>query len=375
MKKGYKRLLIFQLIIFFVLILNSFVSNILNDYAIIVFLLIILAFFKLIFGFEKDRHRHTKDIIFEICVFLAIYLLLFYLLGTIIGFARTQNYYNWYGLKNFIIPTVYLLIVKEILRYYMLTKSEGSKLLTITSCILFVLLDVTNIIYFNKFSSHYDSFIFIALYLLPAISKNIVFCYLTTKIGYKPLIVYLLITILYQYLLPIIPDPNKYLLSIINFLLPIIILYKINLFLKKDNDTELTRDYNKKMIYPLLVSAFVIAVFVYFTSGYFHYYTVAIASGSMNPKIKKGDIVVIEKIDKQYDKLKVGQVIAYKYDGVVVVHRMYKILKENDKYYFYTKGDANQSVDNYLIEEDMILGIVNIKIPYLGMPTVWLNEL
>ena len=42
---------------------------------------------------------------------------------------------------------------------------------------------------------------------------------------------------------------------------------------------------------------------------------------------------------------------------------------------FYSKGDANESEDNWVITEDMIIGIVNVKIPYLGLHTVWLNEL
>lgn len=113
---------------------------------------------------------------------------------------------------------------------------------------------------------------------------------------------------------------------------------------------------------------------VYFTSGYFKFYAVAIASGSMMPNINKGDVVIIEKIN-DYNKIKEGQVIAYKYNDVIVVHRLQRIIKEREKFYFYTKGDANSMEDPYVIYQEMIVGIVNIKVPYLGIPTVWLNEL
>ena len=51
-----------------------------------------------------------------------------------------------------------------------------------------------------------------------------------------------------------------------------------------------------------------------------------------------------------------------------------KIVIDNEPI-FYTKGDANHDIDNYKITKDMIIGIVNVKIPYIGYPTVWVNEL
>ena len=117
-------------------------------------------------------------------------------------------------------------------------------------------------------------------------------------------------------------------------------------------------------------------VIVYFTSGYFSHYVIAIASGSMQPSINKGDLVLIEKIqDEDFEKLKVGQVLAYKYGNIIVVHRIVNIINDKGDYYFYTKGDANNTIDNYPITEDMVIGMINLKIPYIGYPTVWVNEL
>ena len=254
-------------------------------------------------------------------------------------------------------------------------KSEGNKILMILSCILFIFLDVTNPIFYNGFSSKYDTFIFFALTLLPAISTNIVCSYLTFKVGYKPNILYLLVMNLYQYLLPLVPNPNEYIASIVRFLLPILLGYKLSGFFNLTSDQEIDRNYNKTSAWSLIVPTILVAVLVYFTSGYFHYYAVAIASGSMEKAISKGDIVVIEKIDKQYDKLEKGQVIAYTYHGVLVVHRIVNIIEDKGEYYVYTKGDANAKEDNYVVEQDTIMGTVEFVIPYLGLPTVWLNEM
>lgn len=374
MKKGYKRLLIFEIILFFILFLNSFVWNILNGYFQMFFLILLIIFFKRIYGLEKDRHRYTKDAIYDIIIFLLIYFIFYYLLGLVIGFAKTTNYYSLNGFLKFIVPTAVNIILKEYFRYNVASKAEGNRLLVILTCLNFIILDVTNILYYNNFASKYDSFVFVALYLLPAISTNIVCTYLTYKVGYKPNIVYLFFTIMYVYFVPIIPNLNEYLYAIINFVLPIILYYKFLNFFNKIKDDDISRDYKKKKILFLIIPVVIVMILVYFTSGYFKYFAVAIASGSMTPNINKGDVVIIKKIGKDYNILEKGVVIAYKYNGVVVVHRIREILKAEDGYYIYTKGDANDKQDNYVVREDMVIGIVNVKISYVGYPTVWLSE-
>ena len=64
----------------------------------------------------------------------------------------------------------------------------------------------------------------------------------------------------------------------------------------------------------------------------------------------------------------------YYYEKKIIIHRVYKIIKTDDEYFIYTKGDANNNYDNYKITNDMIVGIVKFKIPLVGYPTVLLNE-
>lgn len=377
MKWGYIRLLIFEAVLMLILSINSFILNWLNGYYIAIFLFLITIIFKFLFGFEKDRHRYTKDIIYEILIMLLIFFLLFYLSGLFLSFAKVGNYYTLHNIITFIVPIILTICIKEFLRYQVLTKSEGSKLLNIASCILFIFIDITTTIYYTDFSSKHSIFIFLALTLLPAISTNISCSYIVKKTGYKPVLMYSLIMNLYMYLLPIIPNPNEYITSLIRFLLPVLVAYRIYVFYKKDSEEEEEEVKNSKTgkYITLFISSMVVIFLVYITSGYFKYWAVAIISGSMHPTIDRGDVVIIEKINKDYTRLKEGQVIAYKYNGIIVVHRLVKILKIDDTYYFYSKGDANKDIDNYQIEEDMIIGVVNLKVPYIGYPTVWLNTM
>lgn len=125
MKRGYRNLLILELVIFLVLILNSFVSNILSNYRMVLFLLIIIGIFHFFLRFEKDRHRYTKDIILEEVIFLIMFFLLYYISGIFLSFARVDNYYTFHSLINIIIPIIVTILLKEFLRYQMLLKSEG----------------------------------------------------------------------------------------------------------------------------------------------------------------------------------------------------------------------------------------------------------
>lgn len=373
MKKSYKKMLIFQLIIFVVFFLNSFVSNILGNYNLVIFLVLSLILFKFVFGFERDRHAYTKDIIFDLIIMLLVYFIFIYLLGLFIDYARTGDYLNWYGLKTFIIPLVLTIFLKEIFRYMMLKKCEGNKFLYITTIILFIFMELTQTIYYEKFDSSYNIFIFAALSLVPAISKNIVFSYITKKVGFKPIIIYSLIIELYVYLIPIIPDLNEYLTSLVRLILPIVFGYRVYQFFEKEKDEYIERDYKKGSVVSLIIPAVLTIIIVYFTSGYFKYHAMAIASGSMSPTINKGDVVIVEKFKDNYDRLKIDDTIAFEHSGVVVVHRIVDIVEEDGEYYFYTKGDNNGMKDNYPVYTNMIVGRVNFWIPFIGLPTIWLN--
>ena len=374
MKRGYKRILIFDVILIIMLLLNSFSLNLLSRYGMLLFLLVIIFAFWKLFGFEKDRHRYVKDIIFDIALFLFLFFIIYYLLGIIIGFTKT-NYYNIESIFTFIVPIILYVIIREIFRYMIMCKSDGNTLVTAVTIIVFILLDITSLVYYVNFTSKVQIFKFIALTLLPAISSNVVFSWMTKKTGYKPIIFYALITELYNFLLPVVPNPSEYLISIINFLLPVILGWKTYLFFKKDFDEDVRRKYNKKRALILCGPAVITVIFVYLTSGYFHYYAVAIASGSMTGTINKGDVVLIEKIDRKFDSLKKGEIIAYRKDNRIIVHRLVTIIKEKDTYYFYTKGDANSDIDNFVIEENMVIGTIRGKAPYIGWPAVWLSEL
>lgn len=371
MKTGYKRLLIFMLILIVILVTNTFFINFLSGYKMILFLFALLLFFKYYFITEKDRHIYLKDVLFELFLYVCIFFILYYLLGLIIGLARTSNYYTIGGLKNFIIPITLHIILREILRYNLLCKADGNKLCTILVVIVILLFDVTDDLFYANFNTSHGILALVSLSLLPAISKNISFSFISKKVGYKPNILFDLVFSLYPYLIPLIPNPSEYLSSIINMIIPIIFAFRISRLFELKKLGRINSDYRKGNVIGLMIPTVIIVILVYFSSGYFRFYTLAIASGSMNPNIKKGDVVVVDKKKIDYNP---GDVIAFRHNDVIVVHRIIKKLDYEGRPIFYTKGDANSHIDDVVVEEDMIVGKANFIIPFIGYPTVWLNE-
>ncbi len=93
----------------------------------------------------------------------------------------------------------------------------------------------------------------------------------------------------------------------------------------------------------------------------------SITSGSMWPKLKRGDIVFIRGLSADKTDLQLGDIIVYRNERGFTIHRIVKL--EEDR--LVTRGDAN-NVDDTPIEYGQIVGKViysggnPIRIPYLG---------
>ena len=376
MKKSFKRLIIFSLIIIAISLLNGFLFKIFNRWTLLLFTIILLLITKIIFGYEKDRHRYAKDIILEIIINLITFFMIYYMSGIFISFAKVGNYLTLKYMTTAIIPLILYIIAKEYLRYTLITKAGDKNGIIVLITITFICLDCTIATSINAISFSKETFLLLALTIIPSISENILCSWMTYHFGYTPCLVYLMVLNLYKYFLPIIPNPNEYLYSIIFFILPILILINLNNWLKKDKTEALVLEHKhsaKLKIaceFPIII---ILIVMIYFVSGYFKYYAIAIATGSMVPNINKGDVVIVNQQFKEKD-LKIGKVIAYNYNDKVVVHRIYKEVQTDKELIIYTKGDANNNMDEYKITTDMIVGIVDAKIPFIGYPTVMINE-
>lgn len=89
------------------------------------------------------------------------------------------------------------------------------------------------------------------------------------------------------------------------------------------------------------------------------YAPLIVLTGSMEPNIKSGDLIIVKQIDGSGVKEK--DVIAFfDPDGngtSILTHRVNEVYEEDGTLYFRTQGDANNAEDRLPVSEDKLVGI------------------
>ena len=111
-------------------------------------------------------------------------------------------------------------------------------------------------------------------------------------------------------------------------------------------------------------------------SGFFKYQNMTIGSNSMKNYMSKGDVIVLEKLKgDELKELNKDDILVFRYNTKIIAHRIYEVINKNNEIYFRTKGDANDQVDNNLVRQDDVIGILRFRIRYIGLPSIWIQEL
>ena len=331
-----------------------------------VFSILLLTISIILFGYRKiirseENRKINKIIVYKIVLFLIVC----FISGFITGFLKSS-----YSLKPLgIINNIFFLFVTysciELFRYIIISGDKDNKKYIIIFNILLIIFDIILKIRFDTFNGIENSFSFITTVCLPVILNNILLTNLVLLTNsFKSSFIYRLFVELYIYMVPIIPDFNDYIKSLILLLLPFSILLSIS----KKNNIEEKDNKIKKSDYIFILLVLVLFILIV---GIGPFKMLGIETGSMTPNINVGDAVIINKnYDK--DKLKEKDIIAYFDDSNrIIVHRIIKVNYDNT---FITKGDFNNTADSKYISKDKIYGKVIFRIPYIAYPAIRLRE-
>lgn len=143
----------------------------------------------------------------------------------------------------------------------------------------------------------------------------------------------------------------------------------------------------------------VIILFIIFSSAFLVYFIlqllfdsqypiVIVTSDSMKPNINRGDLLFVRGIDPEDIKNgtiedQEGDVVVFDARGLwggapeePIVHRIVQkwYNETTQKWYFFTKGDANFHIDMAIISEDRIYGVIFGGIPYVGFVKIILID-
>lgn len=121
----------------------------------------------------------------------------------------------------------------------------------------------------------------------------------------------------------------------------------------------------------LVIVIILAAAFVYM-APHFGWRVDAVASGSMEPSLNVGSLVVTLPVGPE--EIAVGDIITFKATAgnVPLTHRVIGITR-NSPLSFETMGDANLSPDPFIVPESRVIGKTVLHIPNAGYVTEFLK--
>jgi signal peptidase I len=148
----------------------------------------------------------------------------------------------------------------------------------------------------------------------------------------------------------------------------------------------------KSLIGNLLFAAVILLISARFLSVFSGTYFPMdiVTTDSMSPSLMAGDLIAWTPAN--INDVKIGDVIVFKSwlswpDEKLIVHRVIDIKTESGKVALVTKGDANNYTDQagphipepYVIEKNFIgksisIGPIPLKIPFIGLIGIWIND-
>ena len=96
-----------------------------------------------------------------------------------------------------------------------------------------------------------------------------------------------------------------------------------------------------------------------------------VLSGSMEPEIMTGDMVLVKNTDAE--NLQKGDVISYKSGDVVITHRIVDVTAEDGEVRYVTQGDANDSPDQTMVRPADVEGIYRRRISGMGKAAMFMQ--
>lgn len=372
--------IIYILFIIYLLIGKVFIQNNLpqiydNFYQ--PFFLIFLSFLS--YKISKDtkkNNKYKKDLLETITIIMMIYIILYFTSGLLFTYVRSPYNHSLIGIIKNIWIYIVVILFEEYIRYTLIKNSGNKKRYFIFIGLLFLILEVNFSSFITSFKDNETIFKYISSIIIPCICHSFLSNYLVQKGDYKTSITYLLPLKLMVILLPIYPNLDWFFSSLYEIILAIIIyVFAYDFYEKKILRIRKRKNQKSNIVtyFPYLIFFIVFGLFI---AGVFSYKPVAIVSNSMYPKIKRGDIVISKKIEKtDLKNIRLYDIIEYRLDNSVIVHRVIAIdFDQKGNLVFITKGDNNKDKDPKKVTEDQVLGLVKIKVPKVGYPTVWLND-
>lgn len=336
-------------------------------------------------GWAKPRAREgclvTTLVILAALVFQVI---LFVFLGLKLGFLQNVYAWSWQSLFRVFLPVGLMFALTEILRGQLIARGHESRVVLILTTIFCTGIEVAWFGPIYNWVLARDVFDLVVLVAMPSLLTSCLMTYIAYEYDYRANVAYRLVMEMPIYLLPILPNVSEYLTTMFAIALAVvlaILVVRVHGQTAKEPERGTLPQANwrtqwKKIAKYGVIGLAVIGLVVYvgLMSGLFKYHLLAVGSGSMEPNIGVGDLVLVEKME-EYPEIDEGEVLVFRHANMVMIHRVVERTEEAGNYYFKTQGDANADADSWEVNQGDVIGVAKGRIVAFGYPTLWLNEL
>ena len=372
MKSDKLILYIIEVTLIIFLLCFIFVSKIFTKIIMAVVLLVFMIIGEKFIKSDKSKGKYNKKVTIAMTIIGIVYIVMIYMLGIYVGFYNATVKLTTWSVINYIIPYIVIIVSTENLRKTILLKEEKkSKIIIFVATVILDIAFTTNIYNVKTLKDYY---MLIGFIIFSSIANNLLYNYIILKYrNCKAIITYRIITTIYVYTIPIIPNIHILFEPILKMVMPyIIFLILEGLYSKEKKHIKMTTK-TKDIVITSILALLTIMVMM-LISCKFKYGILVIGSGSMTGTINKTDAIIYEELG-QNEKIEIGEIIVFKNEGKRIIHRVIDKKDTGKGIRYYTKGDANPDQDGgYRTRED-IIGKVKIRIPYIGQPAIMLKEM
>lgn len=305
-----------------------------------------------------------------------VYFLISMTAGMVQGFGRSPYAFTPFALLTNLYYVVSFTAGVEAVRAYLINSYKGKKLLLFIGLIsVFFVFTELSVKTFFKIKSGFEAVEFIGGTFCPALAQSIFISYFAYLGGFVPAFVYHVVLLAFEWFCPILPNLNWLMKAFLGYFVPIFsLLFVQHLYLLQARQLKRTVSGSEQILGWLVTSIFSVLI-IWFAVGVFPIYPSVIVTGSMEPLIKPGDIVLVKKI--LGEETQIGDVIQYYHveEEIIITHRVIAIeASDKNKLHLRTKGDNNQSVDSDPVMLEQVKGKVIATIPKVGWVTLLLRS-
>jgi len=315
---------------------------------------------------------NVRSTIIQLALMIGFFQVLFYAIaGLFSNFGKSPYSFTPLGILTNLFFVALMLVGMELSRAWLINhlgKRHAFLALTFVG-LLYTVLGIP-LAQVSGIKPEVESITFLSSTLLPLLGENLLASLLALLAGPKASIAYRGMLQAFWWFCPILPDLSFAFKGLIGTTVPIIGMVVVNSFYSAKADRSKSRRRAREG-FPVgwIFTSITAVVIIWFSVGLFPFHPSLVGSGSMEPTMYAGDVVIIVKTPT--DTIEVGDIIQFrKTEKMTVLHRVIKIQETEGAKFFITKGDANTEPDTDPVIPQNVVGKLVLTIRKIGWASI-----